>query len=371
MVNARSSPIERILITGNMGYVGPELVARLRVSRPEAQIIGLDQGFFAQCLSRTGPLPESLLDTQRIGDVRRVTARDLEGIDAVVHLAAVSNDPIGAAFEEATHDINHRASVDLAAEARRAGVRSFVFASSCSIYGLATDEPRTESSELNPLTAYARSKVAAERGLQLLADEGFTVTSLRFATACGMSHRLRLDLVLNDLVAGAITSGAVTLLSDGTPWRPLIHVADMARALDWAIDRPSDTLSPYAALNAGSDEWNHQMRDLASAVAACVPGVEVRIADGAGPDPRSYRVSFARFRDAAPDHQPQVSLEEAIHGLAAEIALLPDLDANYRQSRFVRLNVLRDYLNRGDISESLEWTSRDQGASAVPAAAAL
>ncbi len=363
--------MERILITGNMGYVGPEVVRRLRTSRPEAEIIGLDQGFFAHCLSRTGPLPESLLDIQRFGDVRRVTARDLEGIDAVIHLAAVSNDPIGAAFEGATDDINHRASVQLAAEAKRAGVRSFVFASSCSIYGLADDEPRTESSELNPLTAYARSKLDAERGLEPLADERFNVTSLRFATACGMGHRLRLDLVLNDLVAGAITSGTVTLLSDGTPWRPLIHVADMARALDWAIDGPSDSLSPFTALNAGSDEWNFQMRDLASAVAACVKGAEVRIADGAGPDPRSYRVSFAGFRAAAPDHQPEVSLEAAIHGLANEIAVLPELDADYRQSKFVRLKVLRDYLDRGDISESLEWMPRNEGTLAAPAAAAL
>lgn len=344
----------RILVTGNMGYVGPMVLRQLGDTRPQAGIIGLDAGFFAHCLTPPQPLPERRLEAQLFRDVRTVTADDLADIDAIVHLAAISNDPISAAFEDATYDINHRATVRLAERARDAGVRSFVMASSCSIYGVATGGPRTEASAVNPLTAYARSKVSAERDLESLADDRFQVTSLRFATACGMSPRLRLDLVLNDLVAGAVTTGIVMLLSDGTPWRPLIHVADMARAIDWAIDRPTE-LGQFLVLNAGSDGWNHQMAELAEAVASVVPGSEVQIAEGAGPDSRSYRVSFARFRELAPGHQPQVALEEAILDLWNGLRGLEGLTPDYRQSRLTRLFVLRDYLESGLVDRDLEW----------------
>ena len=173
--------------------------------------------------------------------------------------------------------MNHRATVSLARAAKEAGASSFVFASSCSVYGLAEDGLRTEESETGPLTAYATSKLLAERDLAELADETFAVTSLRFATACGMSDRLRLDLVLNDFVAGAHAFREITLLSDGTPWRPLIHVRDMARAIDWALERPADHGGAFLALNTGSDEWNYQIRQLADAVASIVPGVEVSV----------------------------------------------------------------------------------------------
>ena len=257
----------RILVTGNMGYVGPIVVAHLREARPNAHLAGLDTGFFAHCLTGTNVLPERRLDCQWFGDVRRPPAEALEGVDAVVHLAGVSNDPIGTIYEEATLDVNHRATVELARAAREAGARSFVFASSCSVYGLAEEGLRTEESETGPLTAYARSKLLAEDGLAELAGDGFAVTSLRFATACGMSDRLRLDLVLNDFVAGAYAFREITILSDGTPWRPLIHVRDMARAIDWALERPAEHGGAFLALNAGSDDWNYQIRQLADAVA--------------------------------------------------------------------------------------------------------
>ena len=215
--------LSRILITGNMGYVGPGVVRLLRQAFPTAELIGYDLGFFAHCLTGTLRLPETRLDRQLFGDVRTLPAGLLAGVDAVVHLAAISNDPMGKAYEDVTMEVNHQAGIVLARRAKACGVKTFVFASSCSMYGLGGDGAKDESSSLNPLTAYARSKVASERDLAPLADANFRVSCLRFATACGWSDRLRLDLVLNDFVAGAVATGEVSILSDGTPWRPLIH----------------------------------------------------------------------------------------------------------------------------------------------------
>jgi nucleoside-diphosphate-sugar epimerase len=345
----------RILVTGNMGYVGPVVVDHLREVRPEARLDGLDTGFFADCLTGTRAMPERRLDCQWFGDVRHPPAGALEGVDAVVHLAGISNDPIGKTYEEATLDVNHRATVELARAAREAGARSFVFASSCSVYGLAEEGLRTEESQTGPLTAYARSKLLAEEGLAELAGDGFTVTSLRFATACGMSDRLRLDLVLNDFVAGAHAFKQITLLSDGTPWRPLIHVRDMARAIDWAVERPAGQGGDFLALNTGSDEWNYQIRALAEAVAEIVPGVEVSIQEDAAPDARSYKVGFGRFRELAPEHQPQVSLAEAIEDLSAGLERMAFADPDFRNSRLVRLRVLDDLRAAGLVDQTLEW----------------
>lgn len=345
----------RILVTGNMGYIGPCVVEYLRETRPDARLLGLDTGFFAQCLTGTTLLPERRLDCQFFADVRAVPAEALEGVDGVVHLAGVSNDPIGTSFEAATLEVNHLATVSLARAAKEAGARSFVFASSCSIYGLAEDGLRTEESETGPLTAYATSKLLAEQDLAELADERFTVTSLRFATACGMTDRLRLDLVLNDFVAGAHAFREITLLSDGTPWRPLIHVRDMARAIDWALDRQADPAGAFLALNTGSDEWNYQIRQLADAVATIVPGVEVSIREDAAPDSRSYKVSFARFRDLAPEHQPQVSLPEAIEDLSAGLERMGFSDPDFRNSTLVRLRVMNDLRGSGLVTDELAW----------------
>jgi nucleoside-diphosphate-sugar epimerase len=345
----------RILVTGNMGYVGPVVVGHLREARPDAHLAGLDTGFFAHCLTGTNILPERQLDCQWFGDVRRPPAGALERVDAVVHLAGVSNDPIGTIYEEATVDVNHRATVELARAAREAGARSFVFASSCSVYGLAEEGLRTEESETGPLTAYARSKLLAEDGLAELAGDGFAVTSLRFATACGMSDRLRLDLVLNDFVAGAYAFREITMLSDGTPWRPLIHVRDMARAIDWALERPAESGGAFLALNAGSDEWNYQIHQLADAVAAIVPGVKISVREDAAPDSRSYKVGFGLFRELAPEHQPQVGLAEAIQDLSIGLERMGFGDPDFRTSPLMRLRVLDDLRRAGLVTETLEW----------------
>lgn len=344
----------KILITGNTGYIGPSVIQRLRQSRPDATLIGLDKGYFAHCLTNADILPECRADLQYFADVRKIRAEILQGIDAIVHLAAISNDPMGKTFEDVTYDINFRASVDLAKQAKAAGVRSFVFASSCSVYGVADDAPRKETSPLNPLTAYAKSKIRTETELEKLADKNFTVTCLRFATACGMSDRLRLDLVVNDFVACAVASKNITILSDGTPWRPLIHVRDMARAFDWAIDRDASSRN-FLAVNVGSDVWNYQVKDLAEAVAKIVPGVSVSINKSAPQDSRSYRVDFALYRKLAPDHQPQVDLLTTIRELKAGLEAMGFNDPNFRSSKFMRLEVLRWLRAKGLLDGNLEW----------------
>lgn len=345
----------KILITGNMGYVGPSVIRRLRESRPDATLVGFDNGYFAHCLTNAEFLPEARLDLQYFADVRKVRPEILKGVDAIVHLAAISNDPMGKTFEEVTYAINHRASVELAKQAKAAGVRSFVFASSCSMYGIADDTPRKETSPLNPQTAYAKSKVSTETDLQKLADKSFRVTCLRFATACGMSDRLRLDLVVNDFVACAVTSKNITILSDGTPWRPLIHVKDMARAFDWGIDRDA-SLGDFLAVNVGSDGWNYQVKELADAVAKVVPGVSVSVNKAAPQDSRSYRVDFALYRKIAPDHQPQVDLLTAVAELREGLGAMGFNDANFRSSRYMRLQALKRLREAGALDAELNWT---------------
>ena len=329
----------KILITWNMGYVGPGVVEQLRRSYPDAELAGIDMAYFASGLTGATVLPESRLNVQHFGDVRAMPDSLLRGVDAVVHLAAISNDPMGHRFETVTLDINHRATLAVAAKAKALGVSSFVFASSCSVYGAADDSARTEGSPVAPLTAYARSKVLAEDGLAKLAGPGFRVTCLRFATACGWSDRLRLDLVLNDFAAAAFSEKVVRIQSDGTPWRPLIHVRDMARAIDWAVGRDASA-GDFVVANVGADDWNHQVRDLAAAVAKVIPGVEIWINPDAVPDRRSYRVSFERFRGLAPQHQPVWDLISTVTELADGLQRIGFADAGFRNSALIRLNVL-------------------------------
>jgi len=349
----------RILVTGNMGYVGPVVVRHLRAALPGAVIEGYDTGYFGPCLTGTDVLPECLLDEQHFGDVRSFDGTLLAGTDAVVHLAAISNDPISNAFERVTYDINHVATVNLARMARAAGVGAFVFASSCSMYGASDNQPCTERSMLQPLTPYAKSKVLAERDLQGHAAPEFRVTSLRFATACGMSPRLRLDLVLNDFLACAVAGQTITVLSDGTPWRPLIDVADMARAVEWAIQRgPEGDENGFLAVNVGTDNWNFQVKDLAAAVAARVDGGRFSINDAAPPDRRSYRVDFGLFRRLASGHQPVAELGDSIIRLRDGLQAMSFSDRSFRDSGLMRINHLNRLREKGMLDQDLRWTRR-------------
>ena len=343
----------RILITGNMGYVGPVVVRHLRHRFPGAELIGFDAGYFAHCLTTTGMVPETLLSQQHFGDVRDLPAELLRDTDAVVNLAAISNDPMGKQFEAATDSINRGASLRLARLASDACVRNFVFASSCSVYGFAEGKARIEDDPVNPLTAYARSKIETERGLAAFANGNMVVTSLRFATACGMSDRLRLDLVLNDFAACAMTSGEITVLSDGTPWRPLIDVVDMARAIEWAATRHADRGGTVLTVNAGSDRWNLRVRDLAEACARVVEGAKVSINQNAPLDRRSYAVDFSRFRELAPEHQPQTELDDSIHRLTGGLRAIGFDTANFRDSTYIRLRVLAGLLEAGALTSDL------------------
>ena len=345
----------KILVTGNMGYVGPVVLKYLKQAIPGALVVGYDSGLFAHCLSAPNRLPESVADTQYFGDVREFPRDILSGVDSVVHLAAVSNDPMGSRFEKVTAEINHQAAIKLARLAAVMGVKNFVFASSCSIYGYAEGGPRKEDAALNPLTAYARSKVAVEEDLASLSDTGMVTTSLRFSTACGMSDRIRLDLVLNDFVACALASGEISVLSDGSPWRPLIDVKDMARAIAWATSRKTTNGGRYVAVNVGSDEWNYQVQDLASAVAKHVSGTRVTVNKNAPPDKRSYQVDFAKYRELAPSHQPQVSLDQSIKEIKRGLESMSFSDTNFRVSQYIRLKVLESHISAGRLSETLRW----------------
>jgi len=346
----------KILIVGNLGYVGPSLVNQLRKTYPDGTLIGYDLGYFAHCLTNAAILPELKLNMQFFGDIRYFPEELLKDVDAIVDLAAISNDPIGNKFEEVTMDINYKAAINLARMAKANGVKSFVYASSCSMYGQADDSPRKEGDKLNPLTAYARSKVAAEEALEKLADDNFTVTCNRFATACGWSDRFRLDLVLNDFVAGAIINKHISILSDGTPWRPMINTKDMARAMDWAVTRPASNGGNFLAVNSGNNDWNTTMLSLAEATAEVISGVDISINKNAPPDKRSYRASFDLFKELAPDHQPKEDLISTIKEIKNNLIDMGFIDSNYRDSQLIRLKVISRLQELDKLDNQLQWT---------------
>ena len=345
----------KILILGNLGYVGPAVIRQLRSTFPNAELTGFDVGYYAHCLSHPSYLPEVQLNRQVFGDIRKFPESLLAGVDAVLDLAAISNDPMGNEYEEVTMEVNYRSAVRLAKMCKRNHVRRFVFASSCSVYGAASESPKCEEDKLNPLTAYARSKVAAEEDLEKLAGPGFTITCLRFATACGFSSRIRLDLVLNDFVTGAWVNRKIEILSDGSPWRPLINTKDMARACEWGILRDSDVAGDFLAVNTGSNEWNKQIKVLAEAVAAEINGTVVNVDKAATPDKRSYRVDFGLYQRLAPDHQPKSLLVETVREIRDGLERMHFTDTNYRESQFMRLCTLTRLREQGLIDENLEW----------------
>lgn len=340
----------KVLVTGHLGYVGTVLTPML--AEAGHHVIGLDCGYYRDSI--IGHLTAAGVSRQIVKDMRDVDRDDVEGCDAVVHLAALSNDPTGDLNPGLTEAINLRSSQRLAELAKAAGVRRFLFASSCSIYGQSRAAALTEDSAMNPLTAYARSKVEFEKTLTALADDRFSPLSLRNATAYGFSPRLRVDLVVNNLVGSAVTSGEVRLLSDGTACRPLLHVEDMSRAFVAALSADHRRWHNLA-LNVGREEDNYQIRDVAAIVAGVVPGSVVSIASGASADARNYNVSFQRIREVLPEWQPRFLVPAGTAHLYDALRHAGFTRENFAGPQFSRLGQLLDHQRAGRLDQDLRW----------------
>jgi len=339
----------RVLITGHNGYIGSVLTPL--VQKAGHQVVGLDSflfegGTFGRDVAR--------VDALNI-DLRDVSVTDLCGFDAVMHLAALSNDPLGDVNPQCTYDINHVASVRLARQAKVAGVRRFIFASSCSLYGVAGDEMLTEDAAFNPITPYGESKVLFERDVAELADDNFSPTFLRNSTAYGVSPRLRADVVVNNLVAVAFTTGEVLIQSDGSPWRPLVHVEDISRAFLAVLHAPLD-LVHNEAFNVGRTEENYRVRDLGQLVEQVVPGSKVRYAEGGGPDPRCYRVDCGKLMRTLPEYQPQWTVRRGMEELRDAFEENGLTREELFGDRYFRIRRIRALQSAGLLDASLRWT---------------
>ncbi|MFD7335373.1 NAD-dependent epimerase/dehydratase family protein [Streptomyces violascens] len=338
----------RVLLTGHQGYLGTVMAPVLAAAGHD--VVGLDSGLFADCV--LGPPPADP-PGPRV-DLRDVTADHVAGVDAVIHLAALSNDPLGSLAPDLTYDINHHASVRLARLAKDAGVRRFLYASTCSVYGAAGgDDLVAEDAPLRPVTPYAESKVRVEDDLHALADGDFSPVFMRNATAFGFSPRLRADIVLNNLVGHALLSGEVLVMSDGTPWRPLVHAGDIARAFAAALTAPREAVHDRA-FNIGSEINNVTVAEIAEQVAEAVSGSKVVITGETGADPRSYRVDFSRFRDAVPGFDCEWTVKQGALELADAYRTF-GLTREAFEQRFTRLAVLRAASEAGAVDDTLRW----------------
>jgi nucleoside-diphosphate-sugar epimerase len=336
------------LVTGHHGYIGSVMVGVL--AKSGLDVTGLDTYLYEGC--NFGPDAAGVPAIRK--DIRDVVSADLRGFDAVVHLAALSNDPLGCLDESRTYDINHLGSVHLAKTAKAAGVRRFLFASSCSLYGAAGDTMLDENATFNPITAYGRSKVLVEQDVSKLADDSFSPVFLRNATAYGASPRLRADIVVNNLVGVAYTTGKVLIQSDGTPWRPLVHVQDISRAFLAVLEAPREAIH-NEAFNVGSSQENYQIRDVADIVQSIVPGCSVKYLEGGGPDPRCYRVNC----DKLPRHIPRFRTEwtvrrgaEELYSSFVQTGVTGEMFAGY-----VRLKRIQELLASGRLDETLRATA--------------
>ena len=334
----------KVLVTGHEGYIGSVLTPLLRQSGH--QVVGVDCGYFREGDGKDASLRK---------DVRDLTATDLAGCEAVIHLAALSNDPMGNLQPELTYEINYRASVRLAGLAKEAGVERFLFSSSCSVYGLASaDEAATEQSPVNPLTPYAISKVRTEEEVAKLASEAFSPVFLRNATVYGWSPRFRSDLVLNNLAGWAFTTQEIRILSDGTPWRPIAHVQDIARAFLAMLEAPRDAIHNQV-FNIGANTHNYQVSRLAEIVQQTFPDCHVHYAEGGAPDPRSYRVDFSKLARLVPEYRPAWDAPRGAEELLGAYRGTQLTLEDFNGPRYVRLAQLKQLVHSGALDETLRW----------------
>ncbi len=342
---------KKVLVIGNLGYVG--CVLNKYLFEESINVYGVDANWFGD--NKLLNDQKKYTNVQIIDDIRNnFNSNEIwsDSFDAVVYLAAVSNDPMGKRFAHVTHQINAEYCIKIAKEAKKRGVKKFIFASSCSMYGIADNNFPNEESKLNPMTEYAKSKVWSEDQLRSLGNENFKIISLRFATACGSSPNLRLDLVLNDLVASAIINNHVQVLSDGTPWRPLVHVMDMSRAIRWAIDHVDNNV--FLAVNIGSKEFTYQVRDFAKIVTESIPGTKLSIATDKAIDSRSYKVDFSLYESiSGKKYYPKFNAENTIEDLIDCVKNL-SIPSDFRStSNWMRLKYLENKIKSNILDENL------------------
>ncbi|HZW04535.1 MAG TPA: SDR family oxidoreductase [Anaerolineaceae bacterium] len=338
----------RVLVTGHNGYIGAVLTPMLVAAGHD--VVGMDSDLFAAC--RFGDWQAAVPNLRK--DVRDAQVEDLEGFDAVLHLAGLSNDPLGNLDPELTFEINHRASVRLAKLAREAGVPRFIFSSSCSNYGAGGDDFLDEQSPFNPVTPYGTSKVLVEQDVSKLASDDFSPTFLRNATAYGVSPFLRFDLVLNNLVAWALATGQVYIKSDGTPWRPIVHIEDISRAFLAVLEAPREKVH-NEAFNVGRTEDNYRVRELAEIVVATVPGSRVEYAPDASPDKRNYRVDCSKIQQVLPAFQPQWDARRGAQELYEAYRRLGVSVDDFEGPRFKRIDHIKKLLAEGALGSDLRW----------------